>query len=167
MGAREFRPARQRLRNFRQRAGGRSAKFPLYASVAGGLFKTIDGGANWTDTGLTTSPVALTIDPQNSGVIYAAAPEGLFQSPDSGASWQNVFAPAFTGVFAAAVDLLTSATVYAATDAGVFQSTDGGSSWTLMPGSPALVRLLALGWEGSNQRLYAGGPGGLFSTTLP
>jgi hypothetical protein len=139
----------------------------VYASVAGGLFKTIDGGATWTDTGLTSSPVALTIDPQNSGVIYAASPDGLSQSADSGTNWQNVFAPGSSGVFAAAVDLLSSATVYAATDAGVFQSTDGGSSWTLMPGSPALVRVLALGWQGSNQTLYAGGPGGLFSTTLP
>ena len=139
----------------------------LYASVAGGLFKTIDGGANWTDTGLISSPVALTIDPENSGTVYAAAADGLFQSADSGASWQNVFAPGSSGVFAAAVDLLTSATVYAATEAGVFQSTDGGSSWSLMPGSPAFVRFLALGWQGSNQRLYAGGPGGLFSITLP
>src|SRR4029453_2052419 len=55
----------------------------LYAGgVAGGVWKTIDGGANWTpltDALLPNLAIAsLDIDPNNSDVLYAGTGEGVF-----------------------------------------------------------------------------------------
>ena len=54
----------------------------LYAGVyAGGVFKSIDGGATWNDLseGLTTTRIqALVIDPDDPRTLYAGTPIGAF-----------------------------------------------------------------------------------------
>src|SRR2546425_10038928 len=63
----------------------------LYASTnGGGLFKSTDGGANWSATGLTNIYVsALAIDPVTPTTLYAGTSygPGVFKSTDGGASW--------------------------------------------------------------------------------
>ncbi len=137
----------------------------LYASAAGGLFKSTDGAASWSKTGLTAAATALAIDPQNSSTVYAAAPTGLFQSTDGGATWQNLFASSPIAVYAVTIHPQNSAMIFAGTDTGVVESTDGGATWAPIPGGPAIVRILALDPQDSGT-IYAGGPGGLFATSL-
>ena len=102
----------------------------LYAAMdSGGLFKTTDGGANWSATGLTNiSVLALAIDPLTPTTLYAGVYGGLFKSTDGGASWS---ATGLTGidVYSLAIDPLTPTTLYAGTQGAVRKSTDGGASW--------------------------------------
>ena len=73
----------------------------LYAATSGGVFKTIDGAANWTSisvglAGLT--PRLLAIDPSSSSTLYVGVDDyvnyiryGVFKSSDAGTSWTMVY----------------------------------------------------------------------------
>jgi photosystem II stability/assembly factor-like uncharacterized protein len=75
-----------------------------FGAVAGGVWKTIDGGANWTplfDKQPISSIGAIAIAPSDHNVIYAGTGEaairgnttygtGVFKSIDGGKTWQNV-----------------------------------------------------------------------------
>jgi photosystem II stability/assembly factor-like uncharacterized protein len=107
----------------------------LYAGTyGGGVFKSTDGGLNWSASGLTsiyTSVTALAIDPVTPTTLYAGSIywPGVFKSPDGGASW-NATGLA-RGVLSLAIDPLTPTTLYAGDDAGgVFKSMDGGANWS-------------------------------------
>src|SRR6266850_2477863 len=119
----------------------------LYAGTAGGVFKSMDGGASWSAIGLINVS-ALAIDPLTPTTVYAGigtfdmgALGGVFKSTDGGVSWNAT--GSLTGiVWSLAIDPLTPTTVYAGTlgyDSfdtepgslgGVYKSTDGGASWS-------------------------------------
>ena len=57
-----------------------------------GLFKTIDGGSNWTKIGKLDEPIRVRIDPKNTQHLYAGdgvrgGTMGFFVSMDGGATW--------------------------------------------------------------------------------
>jgi len=140
----------------------------------GGLFKSVDGALTWQATGLQTNAAPISsvaVDSRNSNTVYAAiGREGsssgeLWKSTDGGMNWRNLIASMPVNVYAVLIDPRDSMNVFAATNAGVMKSTDGGESWTLIPGSPAFSRVLALDSQDVGI-LYAGGLGGLFSTTF-
>ena len=138
----------------------------LFATLYnGGLFKSADAGASWSDTGLPGKSNALAIDPQQSGTVYAATSSGLFKSGDGGASWRNLSLSPSANVYAVVINPQSSGTIYVGMDSGVARSTDGGETWTPVPGAPANARLLALDPQDPNT-VYAGGPGGLFAVKI-
>ena len=108
----------------------------------GGIFKSTDGGANWSASGSPGAGVGtLAIDPRNPNTLYAAG-EGLFKSTDGGASWSAASSglPYYTyGLFilSLAIDPQKPDTLYASPwgcdippcTSQVFKSTDGGTSW--------------------------------------
>ena len=116
----------------------------LYAGTCDrGLFKSTDGGASWTATGLTNISVsALAIDPKTPTTLYAGAvtvdcatgallppvEAGVFKSTDGGASWGYI--GPYQVVYALAIDPQTPTTLYAGTYWEVFKSTDGGATWS-------------------------------------
>src|SRR6185312_11617561 len=68
-------------------------------SYGNGLYKTTDGGDNWTKIGLdSTEHISkIIINPANTNIIYVAAPDqlwrdsknrGLYKSTDGGNTWQ-------------------------------------------------------------------------------
>jgi photosystem II stability/assembly factor-like uncharacterized protein len=133
----------------------------VYAGTSGGgVFKSTDGGRNWTaaNSGLTALDVRiLAIDPQDTTTLYAGthnSSSGVFRSTDGGASWSAVSSglPEFPGVLALAIDPQNPSTLYAGTQFnGVFKSTDWGASWTAInfglptgPYSQPLVGVTAL-----------------------
>jgi photosystem II stability/assembly factor-like uncharacterized protein len=110
----------------------------LYAGVTGvegdsgcgSLFKSVDGGMHWSETGpMYSCPYAVVIDPQNPSTVYALTGEyGLLKSIDAGATWTSVpFGDALVTVF----DPRDSqGAVYAVGDEGFLQkSSDGGATW--------------------------------------
>jgi hypothetical protein len=117
------------------------------AGVAGGVWKTTNGGASWTATSDLLSNIAvcsLAFDPTNTEVIYAGTGEGLFagdnvrgggifKTTDGGASF-TFLASTSTTDFHYVNDIVVSPNdnhrVYAATRTGVWRSDDGGASWT-------------------------------------
>lgn len=126
----------------------------LYAGAASyghGVYKSTNGGANWSainnglDFGELGSPnipevVALVIDPQISNTLYIQTFRGIFKSTNGGASWNAVNAgypvsrseltSGIPRISSLAIDPQDSSTVYAGTFFhGLFKSTDGGARW--------------------------------------
>jgi photosystem II stability/assembly factor-like uncharacterized protein len=126
----------------------------MYAGgVSGGLWKTVDAGANWRPLSDLLPNIAVNsilLDRTDSRRILIGTGEGFFReevrgtglplrgggiwrSSDGGESWQ--FLESTVGAdFHWVNDLLQSASVssrmYAATRTGVWRSTDGGTSWS-------------------------------------
>jgi len=53
----------------------------LYAGTEGGIFKSINGGASWSTTGLT-GVCTVVIDPKITSIIYAQIDDGIYKSTD-------------------------------------------------------------------------------------
>ena len=118
----------------------------LYAGARKtGLFKTSDGGASWTKTGLAgRSVAALALDPNTPDSVYAAAGIDigdselddieLFRSPNGGETWTRVFPGFRHDCFPTSLitDPRIPGTVYLSAWCGAFKSTDGGSNWSQM-----------------------------------
>jgi photosystem II stability/assembly factor-like uncharacterized protein len=132
------------------------------AGVAGGIWKTTNGGNSWTPLNDFLANIAVScmaFDPSNSNTIYAGTGEGflnadgvrgagIFKSTDAGATWTRLSATASSADFFFVNDLVVSPSngqhVYAATRTGVWRSLDGGSSW-----NQALVSNVANGANGA------------------
>lgn len=124
-----------------------------FGAVAGGVWKTTDGGATWrslTDDTLISSVGAIAIAPSNPNIIYVgtgeAAPrgditygDGVYKSVDAGKTWTFLGLADSRQIGALIVDpkdpdiVLVAALGHAFgpnVERGVFRTTDGGRSWT-------------------------------------
>ena len=124
-----------------------------FGAVAGGVWKTRDGGATWlplTDDTPISSVGAIAIAPSNPNIIYVgsgeAAPrgditygDGVYKSIDGGKTWTFLGLADSRQIGALIVDpknpdiVLVAAFGHAFgpnTERGVFRTTDGGRSWT-------------------------------------
>ena len=144
-----------------------------------GLFKSTDGGRDWTEIGgglpresFERSPPppirAVVIDPREPSTLYAATTEeGIYRSHDRGATWQpvNEGLPRLEGLtiypIVRALAWDQDGALYAGLDPyGLFRSVDGGDHWTgLNFGSP--ITGVSAG-AGARSLLYVVGPRGLY-----
>ncbi len=117
------------------------------AGVAGGVWKSTNGGGVWqplTDLLGNLAISCLAFDPNDPNIIYAGTGEGFYnsnairgagimKSTDAGASWQQIVSTS-TSDFYYVNDLVISKTntqhLYAATRMGIRRSLDGGATWT-------------------------------------
>lgn len=134
----------------------------MYAGgVAGGIWKTTDGGASWNvadDLMLNLAIADIAIDPGNANVLYAGTGEGIllgdpglrglgiFKSVDAGATWsqlpgtvQGVPPGAFHYVNKVRVSANDSSRIYAATRTGVWRSLDAGQTWSIVLSNPFYI----------------------------
>ncbi len=117
------------------------------AGVAGGVWKSTNGGASWTPLGDLLANIAvntLVLSPKNPNVLYAGTGEGyfngdairgagIFKSIDGGASWTQLAGTAGTDfhyVNKIVVSAQRPARIYAATRTGVWRSLDSGATWS-------------------------------------
>ena len=116
------------------------------AAVAGGVWKTTDGGASWNtnfDAQANIAVSSLVMDPGNSNILYAGTGEGYFNSDrvrgagifktvNGGDSWFRL-STTDTADFFFVNDIVVSpgdsSVLYAATGTGLFQSTNAGLTW--------------------------------------
>jgi photosystem II stability/assembly factor-like uncharacterized protein len=124
-----------------------------FGAVAGGVWKTTDGGNTWqplTDATPISSVGAIAVAPSNRDIIYVgtgeAAPrgnmtygDGVYRSADGGKTWSHIGLKDTRQIGALIVDpgnpniVLVAALGHAFganTERGVFRTTDGGKSWT-------------------------------------
>jgi photosystem II stability/assembly factor-like uncharacterized protein len=124
-----------------------------FGAVAGGVWKTTDGGGTWlplTDATPISSVGAIAVAPSNHNVIYVgtgeAAPrgdmtygDGVYKSTDGGKTWSHIGLADSRQIGALIVDpndpdiVLVAAFGHAFgpnAERGVFRTTDGGKSWT-------------------------------------
>ena len=127
-------------------------------SIGNGIYKSSDGGENWTNMGLKDAEhiARILVDPGNSNTVYACATghlwndsdeRGVYKTTDGGATWKKVLAGAngSTGCAMLATNAQEPKTIYAAMwdfrrqgwtfrsggpGSGLFKSTDGGEHWT-------------------------------------
>lgn len=115
-------------------------------AAGGGVWKTTNGGLNWTvlTDGLSNiSSGCIVINPLNPNTLYYGTGElnfsldskygeGIFKSTDAGVSWINISSSSTVGTYVSqiAIDPVNTQTLYAGSNLGLFKSTDGGTSWT-------------------------------------
>src|SRR5579864_4946612 len=127
-------------------------------SVGDGIYKSTDGGENWTNMGLKDSEhiAKILIDPKDGNTVLACATghvwndndeRGVFKTTDGGNTWKKVLAGAngSTGCGMIATSPNESKTVFASMwdfrrqgwtfrsggpGSELYQSTDGGDHWT-------------------------------------
>ncbi len=104
------------------------------SSVAGGVFRSPDGGDNWTLLGFEDEPIhSIAVHPVTPGLIYVGTWSGLVMSYDGGDHWTAHHPDITSDVTAFAIDPHQPSTVYAGTwGAGVFKTIDGGENWEPM-----------------------------------
>jgi len=128
-----------------------------FGAVAGGVWKTIDGGANWTplfDKEAISSIGAIAVAPSDHNVVYAGTGEaairgnttygiGVYKSIDAGKTWKNVGLKDSRQIGALIVDPRNADVVLVAAlghafgpnqERGIFRTTDGGKTWTKVLG---------------------------------
>ena len=115
----------------------------------GGVWKTIDGGQNWTpltDNQASLAIGAVAVDPNNPSTIYAGTggfaqvsylTVGLLKSTDGGTTWTLIRTPYTTGgqvpgFNQIAVQPGNSNVIMAATNSGLYRSQDGGQTWAIV-----------------------------------
>jgi photosystem II stability/assembly factor-like uncharacterized protein/outer membrane lipoprotein-sorting protein len=95
-------------------------------SVGNGVYKSTDGGDNWTNVGLkdTERIVKIEVDPSDSNTVYVCAPghlwndsddRGVYRTTDGGKSWMKILkgSNASTGCSMIALDPKNPKTLYA------------------------------------------------------
>src|SRR5258705_316719 len=126
-----------------------------FGAVAGGVWKTIDGGKNWTrvlSKDENTGGIDLVFDPHNPNIVFASLWQarrqpwffssggpgsGLYRSEDNGVTWKrlegNGLPEGILGKIGIAVSGADANRVYAiieAKEGGLFRSDDAGQHWT-------------------------------------
>jgi photosystem II stability/assembly factor-like uncharacterized protein len=124
-----------------------------FGAVAGGVWKTTDGGANWAplfDKESISSIGAVAVAPSNHNVVYVGTGEaavrgnisygaGVYKSVDAGKSWKNIGLKDTRHIGALIVDPKNADIVLVAAlghafgpnqERGIFRTTDGGKTWT-------------------------------------
>jgi len=119
----------------------------VYLGAAeGGVWKTTDGGANWTpltDQQASLANGAIAIDPQNPDTVYVGTGEenfavdsyygaGILKSTDAGKTWTNLAGDTFlrATISRIAIHPTNSQTLLLSANTGVWRSTDGAQTWT-------------------------------------
>src|ERR1700726_3356644 len=124
-----------------------------FGGFVGGVWKTIDGGANWTplfDKQNISSIGAIAVAPSDHNVVYAGTGEaairgnttyglGVYKSIDAGKTWKNVGLRDTHNIGAIIVDPHNADVALVAAlghafgpnkERGIFRTTDGGKTWT-------------------------------------
>jgi photosystem II stability/assembly factor-like uncharacterized protein/outer membrane lipoprotein-sorting protein len=157
----------------------------IYAATSNGIFKTTNGGINWTpaNAGLSGIPVfSLAIDPKTPATVYAGTfGRGMFKSTNGGANW-GPSGGGFGGetALSIAIDPVRPVTLYSGTTtstssidgssfrpgSAILKTDNAGLAWTNANGGLPRVIVTALGIDPANPAiLYAGtSSAGVFKT---
>ncbi|HTS64764.1 MAG TPA: hypothetical protein VMH28_22225 [Candidatus Acidoferrales bacterium] len=137
------------------------------ATHGDGVYKSMDAGHTWRNTGLQDSYHigAVRIHPKDPNTVYVAAlghlwgpneMRGVYRTTDGGATWKQVLKRSnMAGAVDLAMDPSNPRVIYAAfweisrkpwrmdsggPGSGIFKTTDGGDNWTEISRAPGLPR---------------------------
>jgi hypothetical protein len=119
-----------------------------------GIYKSVDGGLNWTL--LSNSPRCVTtqmeVNPSGSNLVYCAYSGGVSLSNDSGATWKSVLS--LGGYTTIVFDPNNPAIVYAAGGGDIEKSLDSGHTWASLPSGYPTGTWMVLGISRSSDSIY-------------
>ena len=98
------------------------------APASGGVYRSSDGGAKWTPSGLSAEAVGdlVWLGP----FLYAAGEHGFYRSQDAGASWTRLAAsPGRPSRLMFPLAPAAGIEGFLATDRGLFRTMDAGEHW--------------------------------------
>ena len=111
----------------------------IAAGTPEGVFRTLDGGDNWTRLGTPDSTlphpvVSLTFDPNDRNTLYAGTPHLAWKTSDGGANWHRLSRgmQADSDIFSIDVDPNQRGRLLAGSCGGLYSSMDGGSTWSTL-----------------------------------
>ncbi|NJD07532.1 MAG: hypothetical protein FIA97_13700 [Methylococcaceae bacterium] len=161
--------------------------YSMRRTPARGVFKSIDGGQKWQETGLhplmsadDATVHSVRVDPADSKVVYALSgiswgwdveTQGVFKSVDGGGHWQpsnqglanpegklpSVYSLRFTGT--------SGSTLWLGSDRGLFTSNDQGAHWQTVTADLSGVSIHGLtANSGSNGKIMIAVDRGLLSS---
>lgn len=104
-----------------------------------GIYRSLDGGANWVQTSLTAATVNdLVFHPSNPQIVYAATKQGLYTSSDAGGTWtiSALTTPiASIAIYPSDASIMfAGGSVSSPAGGGLFKTLDGGVTWTPLGG---------------------------------
>ena len=141
----------------------------------GGLWKTTNGGLNWTNLSDSWSSYAMggvAVDWSDRNTIYAAtgdlydrAGDGLYKSSDGGLNWTHF---SITGTIGnqcnqVLIDPQVHTTIYVTSSSGVSRSLDAGATWKKILPIGGTTHMIIDPTNGQN--LYIGGAGTIRKST--
>ena len=98
-----------------------------------GIYKTIDGGENWSpvNDGLDLHTNDLQMDRSDPNTLYAATESGIFKTSNGGLKWRlsSIGIPDKAPVIDLAIDPINPLYLYAITPDHVYRSKTGGNHW--------------------------------------
>jgi photosystem II stability/assembly factor-like uncharacterized protein len=117
----------------------------LFAATGSGrVFKSVDQGASWTDTGLLLGGPATSLANGYSAIYVGSLGGGAYQSADQGVTWTPVTGLPSTRINGFAPRGYSEFYAFTA-DAGLFRTSDRGVTWSpVAPGLPPDVRALGI-----------------------
>ena len=157
----------------------------LMTTDVGGIYRSTDAGANWTQSGVglnsrgALSPV---FDPNNSNIVILAGCNsvpsnntGIYKSVDGGQTWTQKLALGYAGQGnlwtmiawdkSSAVGGASQIAYFSAPDTGsaggLYKTTDGGNTWTQINSSFNYMKVTC----SANGTLYLANSGGLYRST--
>ena len=129
----------------------------VYIGAAeGGVWKTTDGGVNWTpltDDQVSLANGAIALDPNQPDTVYVGTGEenfagdsyygaGILKSTDGGATWVNILGPFLRDKISSLVVHPTKSQILLCTSTtGVWRSADAGANWASVLSGAAGISL--------------------------
>ncbi|MBK8130922.1 MAG: T9SS type A sorting domain-containing protein [bacterium] len=131
--------------------GTGEGSFNVDAVFGAGVFKSTDGGATWSTTGLSWTQSQnravnkIIVDPTNSQIVYAACNSsvgGIYKSTNGGSTWTLYHTGDVKDLEmhpdSASVLYCANGYPWGTTNNGIYKSTNGGVTWTqLTSGLPS------------------------------
>ena len=124
-----------------------------------GLYKTTNGGTNWTPVAGVSGGGTGSIDFLNASMGFVSDGLNVFKTTDGGANWVSVFSVSVYGYID--VDIISASEIYISAANKIFKSVNGGTSFTqvLSSGQNGIVEIHFIdantGWAcGKNGAVY-------------
>jgi photosystem II stability/assembly factor-like uncharacterized protein len=163
-------------------ASGKShrSKEDYFAARVSGLYRSSDGGKNWTSAfeslslqqELSALAVAVSPDPENDSSIFVGLDGGILRSPDNGRHWESALLPSPPPVIsslAISPNFIQDGIVFAGTlEDGVLCSSDRGGRWDAWNFGLLDLNILCLAISSDfakDETLFVGTQSGMFRST--
>ncbi len=153
-----------------------------YGGPTSGIYKTTDGGQNWTElqnglpaNGDDKGRIGIAISPQNPSTLYAIYADrigylqGIYKTTDSGNSWTSLNTSPLENMYSTYgwwfghiwVSPENENTLFTG-GLGLYKSTNGGNFWEFSTGWDTHLDQHAIFFDSGNGKIYLGNDGGLF-----